>query len=251
MASSPLIPAFPLDSADVETSSEEYASRFRGPVGGFFLDVQQRAVLRLLSPWPGARVLDVGGGHAQLAPPLVQSGYRVTVAGSGEACRERLDRALPAGAFEFRACDLLELPFPDRSFDVVLAFRLFAHVERWRELVAELCRVADRAVIVDFSDTRSFNALYGPLFAWKKKIEGNTRTFITFRPGEVGAELIRHGFGRPEEIRQFFLPMVVHRAFGKALGSAVPSRALEAVSSGLGLTRALGSPVILRVEREE
>lgn len=251
MASSPLIPAFPLDAADVETSSEEYASRFTGPVGGFFLNVQQRAVLRLLSPWPGARVLDVGGGHAQLAPPLVQSGYRVTVAGSGEACRERLDRALPSGAFEFRACDLLELPFPDRSFDVVLAFRLFAHVERWRELVAELCRVADRAVIVDFSDTRSFNALYGPLFAWKKKIEGNTRTFITFRPGEVGAELIRHGFGRPEEIRQFFLPMVVHRAFGKALGSAIPSRALEAVSSGLGLTRTLGSPVILRVEREE
>jgi ubiquinone/menaquinone biosynthesis C-methylase UbiE len=251
MASSPLIPALPLDFPDVETSSEEYAGRFTGPVGKLFLDIQRRAVLRLLAPWPGARVLDVGGGHAQLAPPLVQSGYRVTVAGSGEACRERLDRALPAGAFEFRACDLLELPFPDRSFDVVLAFRLFAHVERWRELVVELCRVADRAVIVDFSDTRSFNALYGPLFAWKKKIEGNTRTFITFRPGEVRAELARHGFGRPEEVRQFFLPMVVHRAFGKALGSAVPSRTLEVVSSGLGLTRALGSPVILRVEREE
>lgn len=251
MASSPLIPAFPLDFPDVETSSEEYAGRFTGPVGKLFLDIQRRAVLRLLAPWPGARVLDVGGGHAQLAPPLVQSGYRVTVAGSGEACRERLDQVLPAGAFAFRACDLLDLPFPDRSFDIVLAFRLLAHVERWRELVAELCRVADRAVIVDFSDTRSFNALYGPLFAWKKKIEGNTRTFITFRPGEVRAELTRHGFGRPEEIRQFFLPMVVHRAFGKALGSAIPSRALEAVSSGLGLTRALGSPVILRVEREE
>ena len=251
MTSSPLIPAFSLDDADVETSSEGYASRFAGPVGELFLDIQERAVLRLLEPWPGARVLDVGGGHAQLAPPLVRSGYRVTVAGSGEACRERLDRVLPEGAFEFQACDLLELPFPDRSFDVVLAFRLFAHVERWRKLAAELCRVADRAVIVDFPDARSFNALYGPLFAWKKKIEGNTRTFITFPPGGVGAELARHGFGRPKEIRQFFLPMVVHRALGRALGSAVPSRVLEAVSSGLGLTRALGAPVILRVEREE
>lgn len=251
MASSPLIPALPFDFPDVETSSEEYAGRFTGPVGKLFLDIQRQAVLRLLAPWPGARVLDVGGGHAQLAPPLVESGYRVTVAGSDEACRERLDRALPAGAFEFQACDLLELPFPDRSFDIVLAFRLLAHVERWRELVAELSRVADRAVIVDFSDARSFNALYGPLFAWKKKIEGNTRTFITFRPGEVRAELARSGFGRPVEIRQFFFPMVVHRAVGKALGSALPSRALEAVSSGLGLTRALGSPVILRVEREE
>jgi SAM-dependent methyltransferase len=239
------------EAADIETSSEEYASRFAGPVGELFLDIQQQAVLELLAPWPGARVLDVGGGHAQLAPPLVRSGYRVTVAGSGEACRDRLDRALPAGTFEYQACDLLDLPFPDRSFDAVLAFRLLAHAERWRDLVAELCRVADRAVIVDFADTRSFNAFYGPLFAWKKKIEGNTRTFITFRPGEVRAELARHGLGRPKEIRQFFLPMVVHRALGKALGSALPSRVLEGVSSGLGLTRALGSPVILRAEREE
>lgn len=238
------------EAADVETSSEGYASRFAGPVGEHFLEIQKRAVLRLLAPWPEARVLDVGGGHAQLAPPLVEKGYRVTVTGSDPVCRERLDRILPRGAFEFRACDFLSLPFPDRSFDVVLAFRLLAHVERWRELVAELCRVADRAVIVDFSDLRSFNALYGLLFQWKKKIEGNTRTFITFRTGEVESELARHGFGRTAQVRQFFVPMVVHRALGKAFGTAVPSRLLERVSSGLGLTRTLGSPVILRVERE-
>lgn len=237
--------------ADVETSSEDYARRFAGPVGRYFLKTQEEAALRLLAPWPRARVLDVGGGHAQLAPSLVARGHAVTVVGSRPDCRERLDRELPAGRFEFRVCDLLELPFPDRSFDVVLSFRLLAHEERWRPLVAELARVAGRAVIVDYSDTRSSNALYGPLFGWKKRVEGNTRTFITFRPGEVAAELARHGFGRPVEIRQFFLPMVVHRALGKALGTAAPSRALEAVSSGLGLTRALGSPVILRAERED
>lgn len=234
---------------DVETSSEDYARRFSGPVGAWFLETQAAEVLRLLAPWPAARILDVGGGHAQLAPPLVAHGYRVTVAGSQEVCRERLDRTLMPGSFEFRACDLLGLPFPDRSFDVVLAIRLLAHVERWRELVAELCRVAARAVIVDYSDTRSFNALYGPLFSWKKSLEGNTRTFITFHPGEVAAELARHGFGRPVAVRQFFLPMVVHRALGKRLKSAGLSRAVERASALLGLRRALGSPVILRAER--
>jgi SAM-dependent methyltransferase len=197
--------------ADVETSSDGYAARFAGPVGRYFLKTQEETTLRLLARWPQARVLDVGGGHAQLAPPLVAQGHAVTVAGSRAVCRERLDRELPAGSFEFRACDLLHLPFPDRSFDAVLAFRLLAHEERWRALVAELARVAARAVIVDYSDSRSFNALYGPLFSWKKKVEGNTRTFITFRPGEVEAELARHGFGRPVEVRQFFAPMVVHR----------------------------------------
>lgn len=244
------IPLLGTEIADVETSSEDYATRFSGPVGRYFLEVQSEIALRLLAPWPQARILDVGGGHAQLAPLLVERGYKVTVVGSREVCRARLDRALPAGSFEFQACDLLRLPYEDRSFDVVIAFRLLAHVPRWRELVGELCRVADRAVVVDFSDLRSFNALYGPFFHWKKSMEGNTRTFITFRTGEVAAELARHGFGRPDEVRQFFVPMVVHRMLGKALGMDAPSRALEAASSLLGLRRALGSPVILRVQRE-
>lgn len=236
-----------LEMPDVETSSEDYARRFDGEVGRFFLDVQNNTVLDLLAPWPGARVLDVGGGHAQLAPDLVKRGFGVTVAGSEEVCRRRLDQTLAPGSFEFRACDLLALPFPDRSFDVVVSLRLVAHVERWQALVAELCRVAKHAVILDYSDSRSFNFLYGPLFQWKKSVEGNTRTYAIYRPGEVAREMARHGFGRPAERRQFFLPMVVHRK----VKSARFSRLSERVSSALGLTRWLGSPIVLRVEREE
>jgi SAM-dependent methyltransferase len=235
------------EAPDVETSSEEYARRFSGEVGRFFLDVQNSAVLDLLAPWPGATVLDVGGGHAQIAPALVERGFQVTVAGSEEVCRERLDHALPSKSFEFRACDLLSLPYPDRTFDVVVSLRLLAHVERWRELIAELCRVASRAVILDYSDSRSFNQLYGPLFSWKKAVEGNTRTYHIFNPGAIAAEAARHGFGRPVERRQFFLPMVVHRA----MKSGRFSRMSERVSSALGLTRWLGSPIVLRIEREE
>ena len=139
------------------------------------------------------------------------------------------------------------MPYPDRSFDVVVSLRLLAHVERWQDLVAELCRVASHAVILDFSDSRSFNQLYGPLFPWKKAVEGNTRTFHIFKPGEVAAEAARHGFVRPAERRQFFLPMVVHRT----LKSGLFSRVSERVSSALGLTRWLGSPIVLRMEREE
>lgn len=233
------------ETPDVETSSEEYAGRFAGEVGQWFLEVQSEAVLDLLSPWKGARVLDVGGGHAQLAPPLIERGFRVAVAGSEEACRARLDQALPAGSFEFRACDLLALPFPDRFFDVVVSIRLLTHLDRWREQMAELCRVADRAVIVDYPDSRSFNRLYDLLFSWKKAVEGNARTYHIFEPGEIAAEAARHGFGKPVERRQFFLPMFVHRA----LKSARFSRLGEGASRAVGLTRWLGSPVLLRIER--
>jgi SAM-dependent methyltransferase len=235
------------ETPDVETASEGYARRFAGEVGRYFLDVQAAAVLELLAPWPGSRVLEVGGGHAQLAPPLVERGYRVTVTGSEAVCRQRLDRSLPPGAYDFEVCDAARLPFPDRSFDVVVAVRLLTHLDGWREALAEMCRVARRAVIVDYPDTRSFNRLYGVLFAWKKAAEGNTRTFRTFQPREVVAECARHGFGRPAARRQFFVPMVVHRKVGRA----EISRVLERASGLLGLTRALGSPVILRVQREE
>lgn len=247
----PAVPPAPMpawrERADVETSSEGYARRFSGPVGGYFLETQAAILLEMLAPFPGARVLDVGGGHAQLAGRLLEKGFEVTVVGSEEVCRARLDRLLPQGSFEFHACDLLDLPFPDGSFDVVIAFRLLAHVPRWRELVAELCRVSNRVVVVDYSDVRSFNILYALLFPWKKKIEGNTRSFICFKPGEMSAELARHGFGQTSIRRQFFVPMVVHRA----LSSLGISRGLERVSRFFGLTRAFGSPVVLRAEREE
>ena len=64
---------------DVETSSEDYARRFAGGVGAWFVEAQARITLELLAPWPRARVLDVGGGHAQLTGPLVEAGYDVTV----------------------------------------------------------------------------------------------------------------------------------------------------------------------------
>jgi SAM-dependent methyltransferase len=242
MADPPPTPSLPPEMPDIETSSEGYARRFSGQVGAWFLATQLQIALEMLEPWAaGAAVLDVGGGHAQLAGPLADCGFRVTVTGSDPVCRQRLGRSIP-----FEVCALPGLPFADRSFDVVIAFRLIAHMERWRELVAEMCRVARHAVILDYSDTRSFNLLYGPLFHWKRRLEGNTRTFLCFRPGEVAAECARHGFGRPLTRRQFFLPMVVHRK----LRRAGLSRAVEGASAALGLTRALGSPVVLRTVRE-
>ncbi len=240
-------PSWPRETPDIETSSEGYARRFAGEVGAWFLATQARITLEMLEPWsgtsgtPGASVLDVGGGHAQLAGPLVERGYRVTVTGTDPVCRQRLDCSIP-----FEVCDLPGLSFPDRSFDVVIAFRLIAHMERWRELVGEMCRVARQAVVLDYSDTRSFNLLYGHLFPWKRRLEGDTRAFRCFQPGEVAAEGSRHGFGRPVTRRQFFLPMVVHRK----LQQAGFSRAVEGTSAVLGLTRALGSPVVLRMVRE-
>lgn len=236
----------PMEFADVETSSEGYARRFSGSVGEFFLAIQTQIVLDLLKPWPGSRVLDIGGGHGQLAQPLVEAGHEVTVAGSHPACQDRLNRLLPPNSFDFVVGDLLSLPLEDNSFDIVLSFRLLPHVEAWPKLVAECCRLSDKVVIVDYPDIRSINIFSKLFFQLKKAVEKNTRPFSCFNRRELRDEFNKHHFShflfRPE----FFVPMALHRA----LKSGTLSRGLETVCRGAGLTRLLGSPVILRVSRE-
>jgi len=231
------------EDADVESSSEDYARRFAGAVGEFFLQAQARATLALMPP--RAAVLDVGGGHGQLTGPLVDAGHDVAVLGSTEVCRERLRPWLDAGRIRFQAGDLLKLPFGDRSFDVALAFRLLPHVKRWSELIGELCRVARSTVIVDYPTTRSVNAVSGALFGLKKGVEGNTRPFAVFSDRQIQEAFQARGYATPLRRPQFFFPMALHRA----LGLASVTRGLEAAASVTGLTRAFGSPVILKAER--
>lgn len=234
----------PAESADVETSSAAYARRFAGPVGDYFLQVQARATLELLVSWSAASVLDVGGGHGQTIGPLVAAGYAVTVFGSDEVCRERVKPWIERGQARFQAGDLLALPFPDRSFDVCLSYRLLPHVARWDTLIGELCRVARRAVVVDYPTRRSVNRLGTSLFGLKQGVEGDARPFTVFRDAEIEAAFRARGFRVTGRRPQFFLPMALHRA----LGVAPLTRGLEAAAAALGFRKAFGSPVILRLE---
>ena len=231
------------ETADIHTSSDEYATRFAGAAGVWMLDVQERITRRLLRGFEGASVLDVGGGHGQLAIPLCRDGWKVTVLGSDESCRHRIQSSVDSGACRFVVGDVIHLPFPDKSFDVVLCFRLLTHCERWPELVRELGRVARRAVIVDYPTGQSLNAIAPALFGAKKKFEKNTRTWALFRHAQVIGEFAKNGYVPTATKKQFFLPMVLHRM----LKSRALSAALEAVCRALGLTRLWGSPVIVRM----
>ena len=176
--------------ADVETSSDAYARRFSGPVGEWFLARQAEctnALLRDLAA--GTRVLEVGGGHAQLAPLLIARGFEVTIIGSTPACAHRLSPWIERSQVRFEAGDLLALPVKDRSYDLVLSFRLLPHIEQWEELVGELCRVSARSVVIDYPSSRSVNMFADRLFAAKKTVEGDTREFTLFEPSRAASAI--------------------------------------------------------------
>jgi len=239
-------PAAPFpETADIETSSDDYASRFAGPVGEWMLAVQERLALALIDPSPAKAVLDVGGGHGQLAGPLCRRGQTVTVLGSAEPCARRI-RALSAGGrCTFRVGNVIALPFPDRSFDTVISFRLLTHCSQWPKLIEELCRVARHSVVADYPTEQGLNKIAPLLFQAKKRLEGNTRTWRLFRHADVRREFVRCGFSPGRRRAQFFLPMVLHRT----MKCRTLSVALEALCRAAGLTRLWGSPVIIEMVR--
>lgn len=235
----------PREAPDIETSTDDYARRFNGPVGTWMLDVQWNAVHGLLEDCPGTSVLELGGGHAQLTGALLDRDYRVTVMGSDPSCAQRIKPFLGHQCCTFHTGNLLNLPYEDKSFDTVIALRLMAHIENWPRLLSEATRVARHAVIVDYPSLVSVNRVEKLMFGVKKAIEGNTRWYRCFTTKMIAKESLPHGFAPDGRQRQFFLPMVIHRT----LKQPKLSGAMEAACRAVGLTRALGSPVILKLSR--
>jgi len=237
--------SFP-ETADIETSSDGYARRFSGRVGNWFLKVQEEATLRMLAAHPAASILDVGGGHGQLVEALVRNGYRVTVFGSSDVCKMRIQKFIDGNRCSFEVGNILQLPYPPASFDVILSYRLLSHVTRWPEFLSELARVAKTGVMIDYPAVQSINFIAPQLFRFKKRLEGNTRPFTAFKESQLLDLLESRSFQLADRYAQFFLPMVVHRV----LKSPGLSSAVEGIFKMTGATHVFGSPVILKFLRK-
>jgi len=229
---------------DIASSTDEYARRFQGASGEYLLDVQEKSVMRLAHPWLGKSILDVGDGHGQLCRPLLKASCAVTVLGSQATCLER-PRRIGGEGVSCVVGDLLEPPFPNQSFDLVIAIRMLAHIHDTKRFIRGLCRVARYAVIVDYPEVRSINAITPALFAVKKRLEGDTRAYRTYRRERLMTLFAENGFGQAKALAQFFWPMVLHRN----IDWPAASRVIEALPRALGVTSRLGSPVILRAMR--
>lgn len=233
------------DQPDLDPSTDRYAARFQGPAGEWLLSRQTKALLDLIGDIsPEASVLDVGGGHGQVVSPLLERGHPVTVLATSDTALGRVG-VLSSDRLTTQVGPILPLPFPDQQFDVVTSFRIMAHIGDWQALLAELSRVARKAVIFDFPLPGGANALEPLLFGLKKKIEGDTRRYATMKRADVTDCLKGHGFQYTNHVGQFVLPMVVHRK----LKQPKISGALEGALQSIGLASSMGQPVVLRADR--
>ncbi|MDY7022984.1 MAG: methyltransferase domain-containing protein, partial [Cyanobacteriota bacterium] len=159
-----------------------------------------------------------------------------------EICQERIQPWVNSNRCTFQVGNVLNLPYSDNTFDVVVSYRFLAHVNQWQKFLSELARVAKRAIIIDYPTVHSVNAIAPYLFSFKKRVEGNTRVFTCYQEAELHNFLNRLGLQLSERYPQFFFPMVLHRI----LKSPNLSSTLEQSMRSLKLTQFWGSPVIAK-----
>lgn len=98
---------------------------------------------------PGYHVLDLGCGTGVVARDVARRvGEQGKIAGVDlsrrliqEAGRLAKEQGLE-GRIEFRSADATALPFPERSFDLVVASMVFSHIAKGLPVLAEMMRVA-------------------------------------------------------------------------------------------------------------
>lgn len=233
--------------ADAETARTFDDRRFGGPIGQLVAEIQAKVLANFVGSIQNRRLLDVGTGTGRAALLFARGGARVTgVDASEQMLAIARQRAAADGiSVDFRIADAHALPFRDRSFDVAVSLRVVMHTPEWRRCIAELCRVADRIVILDYPSAFSLAAAQA---AWRRVLQRagvRTEAYRVFTDRAVQRELEAAGFTVRSLHRQFVLPIALH----KAIGSRRFTKAAEGALDRVGLLRLVGSPVTLVAER--
>ncbi len=108
---------------------------------------------------PGMRILELGCGNGKTVSSLVQAGYRATAIDLSAPAARLCRRTCPdPERVEILVADARQLPFRDRSFDLILASHVAGHLtpDGRNRLATEADRLlahGGRVIFRDFSTT--------------------------------------------------------------------------------------------------
>jgi malonyl-CoA O-methyltransferase len=171
---------FFLDASHWRICSSFARQRERFSLAADALDPRTQPVLGAMGDLAGKRVLDVGCGRGKFLR-LIQDHY-ATADLWGIDIADELLRDLPVGVNR-RSASMLNLPFDDATFDVVLCVEALEHAVRIERAISEMCRVlrpGGRIVIVD-KTLDHLGAL--PIEVWEQWFDSNDITSLLSEHG--------------------------------------------------------------------
>jgi ubiquinone/menaquinone biosynthesis C-methylase UbiE len=233
--------------ADAANAQSFDARRFGGPIGDLVAKGQADVLADMLGPVNDRRIIDVGTGTGRGALLLAGAGAHVIGIDASEPmlaiARQRARESnLHVG---FQIGDAHDIQFGNRSFEIAVSLRVLMHTPRWRQCIAELCRVASHAVVLDYPSATSTALFQAAVRRVLHPIGMASEPYRVFFDREISQELERNGFRIASVHRQFVLPIAVH----KAIGSRRFTEASEQGLARVGLLQVFGSPVTVYAER--
>ncbi len=221
--------------------------RFGGAIGAIVAGDQARVLANFIGRIQGRRILDVGTGTGRAARLLAAGGAIVTGVDASEAMLAvAREKAAAEGLdIQFSRGDAHALDFRERSVDVAICLRVLMHTPEWARCIAELCRVSDQLVIVDYPSSASFARLESLSRRLLHAFGIGAEPYRVFSDAEIAGAFERAGFRIRSMHRQFVLPIALH----KAINSQRFTLAVESSLERAGLLQRIGSPVSIVAER--
>lgn len=221
--------------------------RFGGPIGSWMRQHQDEQLSQWLGNVKGTSILDIGAGTGRTAIPLAMAGAVVTAADASQAMLDVASKKAEAAGtkLDFKACDIMNLPFEDKAFDRVLCFRVLLHVTDWQKAFSEICRCSGDEVIMDFPPRWALAALQVPVRRVRSLWDKTVQTFRLFTLSKIRKEFAVQGFEIIKVEKLWVLPIAFHKVF-KSIGFTL---GLEKFFRVIGFNALFGAPVTVRARR--
>lgn len=188
------MPEHKIDNYVSERGAKAYYQDHQDKLHRKLSDKRERRILAeyLQALRPIDKLLDCPSGFGRLLS-LCKEHADAVVEADFSPSMLALNQELHGEQADYLQCSALEIPRDDDSFDVAISVRLSHHLESKEDRlkhIAELCRVADKGVVMTFfSSTSLKDRLRRLRRIWNKKKPKNTLS-----PAEVQAQFEKCGF---------------------------------------------------------